>query len=821
MPTYLLDRGPGVGAFLTDLRLGIRALANRPASSAIAIVAFGLGIGLCATMFSIIFGIYFRGIGVPDADRLRLIFRTNPSEDIERMGVDQHDFYDWREQQQSFAGIAGFSTGTINVSGSSGDPERFDGAFVSANLFEILQTPPVLGSGFREGDDSPGAPLTALIGYGVWTSRYESDPAIIGQTIKVNGEQATILGVMPDGFRFPMDEEIWIPRRDVRGENPNRGDGPWFQVVGRLKDGVTTDQAGLDLSLVAQRLEREYPESNQGIGVVFANFVDVAIGDEAIPIFAAMQIATIFVLLIACANVANLLLARAALRTKEAAVRTALGGNKLRVALPLFSEAAALSIGGAVLGIAIAFVGVGLFDRATTGLGKPYYMVFAVDLPILGFVIAVTVLTAFASGILPSVQTARADVNSVLKDESRGSSSFRSSKVSKLLVIGEVALSCALLVGAGLMTKTITKLNNYQFSFETERVFTARVGIFETDYPTPDDRKRFWADLKQRLETMPGIESAALTNMLPASCCSRRRFAIEGETYATDQEHPRVNTASVSADFFRTFDVAVLRGRDFSLADDVDAAGVVLVNQRFAERFFPGQDPLGRRVREGTSESAEEWRTIVGIVPNMKMESFDSEETDPAGYYVPLAQRDLSFVSIALRVRGGPPLAVTPDVRAAVRGIDSDLPLYWVRDMPEVIRQETWVYSVFGTLFIVFGIAALFLASVGLYGVLSFSVSRRIQEMGLRMALGAKAKDVVRLVVREGAVQLGVGLALGLGLALAVTRVVALLMYDVEPHDPTVFGATVVTILLVGILASLVPALRATRVDPMVALRYE
>ncbi len=811
-----------MGAFLRDFKLGLRALLKKPASSAIAILAFGLGIGLCATMFSIIYGIYFRGIGVPEADRLTLIFRNNPSEDVDRMWVDQYDFYDWREQQQSFVALAGFSTGTVNLSGTD-QPERFDGAFVTANLFDVLQVAPVLGSSFREGDDATGAPLTALIGYDVWVYRYDSDPAVIGRTVRVNGEQATILGVMPDGFRFPQEEDIWIPRRDVRGENPERGDGPQSKVIGRLKDGATFDQAALDMSLVAQRLAREYPESNEGVGVVFADFVEDAIGDEAAPMLLAMQIATVFVLLIACANVANLLLARAALSTKEAAVRTALGASKLRAALPLFSEAAVLSVGGAILGITIAFVGVALFDRATTGIGKPYFMEFAVDLPILGFVVAVTALTALASGAVPAIQTARTDVNLILKDESRGSSSFRAGKISKILIIGEVALSCALLVGAGLMIKSITKLNNYQFDFDTERIFTARVGIFEANYPTPEERARFFRDLKERLETVPGARSVALTDMLPAACCNRSRFAIEGETYATDQDYPRANVASISTDFFETFGVGVLTGRDFSLMDDAAAAGVALVNQRFAERFFPGENPVGRRISEGSSDNSEErdWRTIVGIVPNMQMEGFDTDENDPAGYYLPLAQRDRRFVSIALQVAGGPPLGITAEVRAAVRAVDSDLPIYWVRDMPEVIHQETWFYNVFGTLFIVFGAAALVLASVGLYGVLAFSVSRRIQEMGLRMALGAKANDVIHLVVREGAIQLGIGLTLGLALAFAVSRALALVMFDVEPRDPAVFGAVLLTIVFVGLIASLIPALRATRVDPIVALRYE
>ncbi|MFC1640107.1 FtsX-like permease family protein, partial [Gemmatimonadota bacterium] len=383
------------------------------------------------------------------------------------------------------------------------------------------------------------------------------------------------------------------------------------------------------------------------------------------------------------------------------------------------------------------------------------------------------------------------------------------------------AMSCALLVGAGLMAKSITKLNNHEFLFDTEKIFSARLGIFESAYPTLEDEHGFFRDLKERLEAIPGAQSVALTDMLPASCCNRSRFALEGETYQEDQDYPLANTAAISTEFFSTFGVEVLRGRDLSLADDADAPTIVLVNQGFAERFFPGADPIGRRIREGTSESQEEWMTIVGVVPNMQMQGFDPDRSDPAGYYVPLAQRDRRFVSIAIQVAGGPPLNIAQDVRAAVRAVDRDLPIYWIRDMPEVIHQETWIYGFFGSLFIAFGIAALFLASVGLYGVLAFSVSRRLQEMGLRMALGAKARDVIQLVVREGAVQLGIGLTLGLTLAFGVSRVVAMIMFEVEPRDPAVFVTIVITIVVVGLLASLIPALRATRVDPGVALRYD
>jgi len=805
---------------LRDLTFAVRSLRRRPGSSVLAVLAFGLGIGLCTTMFSIVYGVYFRGIGVPEADRLTVIYRTNPAEGISRMGVDQHDFADWRAQQHAFEGLAGFSTGTVNVSGTEG-PERFDGAFVSANLFDILRVRPVVGGAFRPGDDGPGAPLTAVIAYNVWQTRYRGATDIVGRTIKVNGEAATILGVMPEGFHFPEEEDIWIPQRDVRGANPHRGDGPSFSVIGRLRDEVTLDAAALDLAVVTRRLAEAYPESNAGIEAAFTTFVEDSIGSEPMPLFAAMQVATIFVLLIACANVANLLLARATVRTREAAIRAAVGASRFRVAMPFFAEAVVLSGLGAVVGLGLARIGVTLFDRATTGVGRPYFMEFPIDLPVLTFVIAATVLTAVVSGLAPSLQIARTDVNGLLKDESRGTSSGRAGRISRLLVIGQVGLSCALLVGAGLMIKSISNLRNYDYKFDPAQIFTARVGLFENDYPTVETRQRFFRDLEDRLVTLPGVSRAALADALPVSGSNRGRLAIEGQSYVNDQDYPLARFAAIEGDFFQAFGLDVLRGRGFTRQDDGDALPVALVNERFADRFFPGEEPIGRRFRPGASKSEAPWLTIVGVVPNLSMNGLDAQPGDSAGYYVPLAQTDRRFVSLIIRVAGGPPLAVAPQVRRTVASLDPDLPIYWVQDMPQVIHHATWFYHVFGTLFVVFGAAALFLASVGLYGVLTFSVSRRIQEMGIRMALGASSRSVLGLIMREGALQVGIGLVFGLLLAFGVANVVQLVMFNVQGRDPGVFAAIAGVILLVGLLASAVPARRATRVDPMVALRYE
>ncbi len=809
-----------MAALLKDLRFGARALGKKPGSSALSIIAFALGIGLTTTMFSLVYGVFVRGLGVPEADRLLLVYENNPSENRDRISVSQHDFFDWRETQESFEGLAYFSSGTVNLSGTEG-PERFSGAFVAANVFDLLRVQPIVGSTFREGDGLAGAPITVVLGHETWETRYDSDPGVAGQAVKVNGEQANILGVMPKGFRFPENQELWVVRRDQRAQNPTRGTGPSAQVFGRLKDGVTVEQARLEFAMIAQRLAREYPESNEGVGTEFMTFVEKDTNPELKAVFGTMQVATIFVLFIACANVANLLLARAVMRTKEAALRSALGASRLRVMMPVFSEAVMLSLAGAVLGIGIAYLGVGLFDGATADVGKPYYMEFAVDVPILAFVVAVTALTAVLAGAAPAFQISRTDVSSVLKDEARGSSGFHAGKLSKVLVVGEIALSCALLVGAGLMTKSIVQLRNYEFAFATEDVFTARVGLPVTDYPDRESRGRFFTELEQSLEAIPGAQSVALTTNLPGLGGGGQRFAIEGETYETDQDYPDARVASITPNFFQTFDVNIVRGRGFTQQDDADALEVIIVNQRFAERYFEGRDPIGRRIREGTSSSEAGWKTIVGIAPNLQIGQLSNNQADSAGYYVPVAQRNLRSISLAVRTRGASPLTITPDVRRAVRTVDPDLPIYNVLSMEGAIKRATWFYNVFGTLFIVFGAAALFMASVGLYAVLAFSVSRRTQEMGIRMALGASAGNVIRLVLRQGLIQLGVGLTIGLGMAFGLSSIVAILMFDVQPRDPTVFGAIVAVIALVGLLASFVPARRATRVHPVEALRYE
>lgn len=809
-----------MGTILKDLKFGARSLMRMPGSAAISVVVLAIGIGLCTFMFSLVYGVYFRGLDLPEADQVLVLFQTDFENDQNQLAVPIQDLADWREAQTSFEGLSGTYGGTVNVSGVE-EPIRFGGAFVSANLFDILRVQPVIGRGFEEGDDDPDAPLNVVLGYEAWQEQFAGDRSVVGRDVRVNGEPSTILGVMPEGFAFPHDAQVWVPFRDDPLATPRR-QGRRATVYGRLNDGVTKERATTEITGIARQLELEYPEENEGLGAAVLTPVEANMDPQINMVFAAMMFAVICVLLVACANVASLLLARATMRTKEAGVRIAMGGSRLRVMTPFLAEALVLASAGAAIGIGIAHVCVNWFDAATAE-SRPWFMEFQVDLPILAFVVGVTVLTALVAGILPAVQMSRTDVSSVLKDESRGSSGLKMGRVSRILVTAEVALSFALLVGAGLMTKSMIQVGNAEYPFETERLFTARVGVFQTDYPDRESRQQLWSDLASELANLSEVSAVALTTNLPYDGSNSRRIAIEGVEYPELNDHPVVASSTVTPGFFAALGTSVTSGRDFVEQDDLESELVVIVNQPMVDGFFDGRDPIGLRFREGASDSLP-MQTIVGVVPDLHMQNGQPPGTpgyQPAGYYRPLRQTDASFLSIAAVPRGENALSITADVRGAVRRIDPDMPIYEIMTELEVVEAQIWFYRAFGTVFVVFGLAALFMASVGLYGVLSFAVSRRTQEMGIRMALGAGAPDVIRLVARQGASQLAFGLGIGMVLALGVTRVVAILMYNVDPQDPWVFGGVFAIIISVGMVASVFPARRATSVDPVEALRSD
>ena len=803
---------------LKDIRFGFRMLIKSPGLSFVAVVALTLGIGLTTTMFSIVYGAILRGLPYEDSEQLMHLERSNLAEGIESMEVTIHDFVDWHEQQNAFHDLSAFYMGTVNLSGPEGQPERYNGAYMMAGAFGQLGVQPILGRAFAEEENTVGAPHVIILGHRIWEDRYGADSNIVGQTVRANGETMTVIGVMPQGFEFPVRQDMWFPLR----MNPleiERGTGRTLEVFGRLKDGVSLDEARTEFAGIAQRIALEYPETNEGVSSVIKPYADEFIGDEARVLLFTMLGAVFGVLLIACANVANLLMARAAIRTKEVAIRTALGANRYRVIFQLMAEALALSVVGAVLGLGVAYIGVELFNNALTAdIGVPSWIDIKIDPGVLAFVLAITLLASLASGAFPAIQASGADVNAILKDESRGSSSLRMGKLTRSLVVVQMAFSCALLVAAGLMIKSVMQLKTSDFGFDPENLFTASVGLFESDYPDRESRQRLFDDLVQRLEGRAGIQAVALTSNLPTSGSGRWWFGVEGEEYATERDFPITRRVVITPGFFDTFEAPLLQGRNFTVQDQQGALSVVIVNASFTRRFFPTGDAMGKRVRLGRFDSEREWMTIVGVVPDLWMADLD--DTDHAGIYVPLTQTDASFMTITLRTAAAP-LSFTSMVRAEVIALDPNLPIFNVNPMTEVIATNGWFYGVFGVLFMAFGFAALFMATIGMYGVMSFSVTRRTQEMGLRMALGAQGRDVLRLIFRQGLLQIGLGVVLGSGLALLLGRGMTVVLFNVEPSDPAILGGIVLTLVVTGLLACFAPARRATRVDPMVALRYE
>jgi predicted permease len=567
---------------------------------------------------------------------------------------------------------------------------------------------------------------------------------------------------------------------------------------------------------IAERLAAAYPETNEGIGAVVKPYTLEFIGEEAVALLYTMLVAVLGVLLIACANVANLLLARTALRSREVAVRTTLGAGRLRVVLGVLAEALVLAAAGAVLGLGLAVAGLALFTRALEPTQPPYWLEFGIDLRVGGFVVAATLLATLLSGLLPALQASGARVAEVLKDESRGGSSFRLGRLARALVVAEIALACGLLVATGLMVKSVVHLRTTDYGFPVEGVFTARIGLFESDYPAAEERVRFFERLQADLEGQPGVRAVGLTSALPILGTGRSRFAVAGQAYERDQDLPVARNVTVSPGLFETFEVRPLDGRLFSRFDRRDAQPVAIVNRPFAERHFPGESAVGQRIRLGALDSAEPWRTVVGVVPDMALGG--PEDEDPEGIYLPLAQGEPSFISVAARTEGDP-MALAPAVREAVSGLDPYLPIYFVQTLEQAIRREMWFVDVFGAIFAIFGLAGLVLAVVGLYGVMAFSVQRRTQEVGIRMALGADGRRIFALLVRQGAVQLALGTAAGVGLALALARGIRILLYRVEPWDPAIFAAIVAVILVTGLAATLLPARRAVAVHPAEALR--
>lgn len=803
-----------MAAFLHSLRFAVRLFGKQPGFTAVVVFTFALGIGLTGAMYCLVHGAV-RDLPFPEAGRLIHLEQRLPAQNDRGIEVPPHDFLDWRQRQTSFEGLAAFHRGTADLASPGQPPERFRAAFLTADVLRLLRVAPQLGRSFVAGEDSPGAAPVVLLGDELWRHRFGGEAKVLGQTLYVNGAPATVVGILPPGFRFPVHEDVWLPLRLDPGRL-RRGEGQPLEVFGRLRDGVSLAQAQEEMNAIARHLASEHPRTNAGVGANLKPYAEEFVQAPVRALLWTMLGAVFGVLLLACINDANLLLARTVLRSQEIAVRAALGAGRRRIAFQVLTETLLTAVAGSLAGLALAAAGVKVFRDAVAPTDPPFWVRFEIDPQVVAFVAGLAVLAALVAGWVPALQASGQRMQEVLKDESRGASSFRLGRLVEVLVIGQIAVTFALLVAAGLMIRTIVNLRTVDYGFSPDAILTARVILPPSSYPAAAERRRFFAELERRLSALPGAEAAALASQLPALSAGTIRFAVEHHDYGRDSELPTARLAVVSPGFLEALRVRPRQGRSIGPEDRYEGLAVAMVNERFAERFFPGESPLGRRIRLGPRERPEPMRTVVGVIPNVSPGGF--EQPDAAAIYIPLAQSDASSMSVLLRARNAP-LPLVDAMRREVRKLDATLAIDPVALFADVIRGATWYYGVFGILFLIFGGAALFLAAVGLAGVISFAVSRRTHEIGVRRALGAQTADIRRLVLRRTGVQLAAGLLLGLGLALLLSRMMSFILFAVDPWDPAVFLAVGLALPAVCLAACWPPLRRAVRIDPAAALR--
>jgi predicted permease len=806
-----------------NLKYAVRMLVKEPWFTLVAALALALGIGVNSTVFTFVNAVLIRGLPFANPDEIVHVNGRNTA-DGGMMPISYPDFIDIRAQSKSFAGLAAYQGMTMNISDGGHAPERAQGVRLSANAFSVLGERPIRGRDFRAGEDLKGAEPVALLGYGLWKTRYGSDPGIVGRTIKINEVAHTVIGIMADGNRFPNNADLWtalIPEGDFEKRQMRR-----VMLFGRLVPGTTVKQAQTELSGIAKQLEQQYPDTNKAVGAEVMTFNDRFNGGPIRVVFLAMMGAVGFVLLIACANVANLLLARSARRSREIALRIALGASRARVIRQLLVESTLLAFLGGLIGLGLSLIGVKLFDMAVADVGKPYWIKFTMDATVFAFLVAICFATGIIFGLVPALQVSKTNLNDILKESGRGNAGGRRARwLASTMVVAELTLTIVLLTGAGLMIRSFLKLYSMDIGVDLSHMLTMRMTLADKKYPTPEQRRVFYEAMLSRLAAIPGVASASIASAPPASGVQTQPFEIEGRPPADPKKLPLVTVMQVSEGYFDVLDVKTRAGRVLREADGNKGSESVVINARFAAQHFPGEDPLGKRLRLKVDErmnavsSEQPWLTVVGVVPNVRQRSVQDVDPDAIAY---TSYRLQPTLGTAILIRShSDPTALVPAVRKAVQDVDPDQPVFGVQTMEQALAQNRWPYRVFGTLFTIFAVIALVLSAVGIYAVTAYSVTQRTQEIGVRMALGARASQVSWLILRQGLMQLAIGLTLGTAGALAAGPVLRALLVQIEPRDPATLGAIAVVFTVVTVVACLIPARRATRLDPLAALRVE
>ncbi len=801
-----------------DVRYGLGMLTRNPGFTCIAVLTLALGIGANTAIFSVVNGVLWSSMPYPQPEQLAMVWCDNRRQGIPDDITSYPNFVDWRDRNKTFQGMAGVTSENFNLTGG-GQPEEISAASVSINFFQLIGVNPALGRVFSAEEEQPGRDRIVILSHRLWQRRFGGDPGILNKTVLLSGEPHVVVGIMAPGFQFPENTEMWRPLAPDERMRAARG-AFWLPVVGRLKPGVTRAQAQADLDVIANQIEQQYPNM-VGYGVNVVLVLEQAVGSirrSLLILFGAV----LCVLLIACANVANLLLARAAVRQREVAVRAALGAGRWRIVRQLLTESMLLAVVGGALGVLLAWWGLRLLvDLSPANI--PRLENIRLDGRVLWFTLILSVLTGLIFGLAPALQTTHLNLSETLKEGGRtgvgGAGGRRAQRIRGVFIVVEVALTLALLVGAGLLVRSFWRLQQVNPGFRADRLLTLRLSLSGPNYTEGVHAVSFFERLQERLATLPGVVSASATSgiMLP-KLANSAGFTIENKPQDPSELGLELPFDIVQPNYFETMGVQLLRGRTFTAQDTRDTPRVAIVNETFVKRYFPNEDPVGKRFTFGGVGPNTRWITIVGVVRDTKRQGVDQPVRIES--WMPLAQRPSGSMEVVLRTTGDP-LALGRTVREAVWSLDRDMPIPIIQSMEQILSERVAQRRLNMLLLGLFALVALILSAIGIYGVMSYAVTQRTHEIGIRMALGAQASDVLRMVVWRGMSLALIGVALGLAAALALTRVLKTLLFEVSATDPATFALVALLLLFVALLACWIPARRATKVDPLIALRHE
>ena len=805
-------------AFIEELKAAVTGLGRAPGFTALAAGVLGLGLGAVIFMYGVADTLMMKPAPYPHADRIYTIatIAGQAPDDYDQTMLPA-DYLKIREASTQFAAMGGTYVGTTYLTGD-GQAERYDGAFADGHIFEVTGVAPELGRTILPRDTIEGATPVVVLSHDLWTERFGGDPSVIGKTVRVNGKSSEVIGVMPKGYSFPSRAMLWVANQQDATRVP-RLDGVDVQVFGLLKEGGSADIAQQELAPVAAAIKSEVGQTTFNGHFEVIPAAAGFIGGDGRVLIMTLLIAVGFVLLIACANVSNLLLARSAYRVRETTVRSALGASRGRLVLHMLAEGFVISAIATFIGLLLASVALDGMQLTVSKLleDSPTWWKFAIDYRVAAVAVGAALVSTLIAGLPAAIRASRPSLDSLLRDGGRMGTGLAIGRIAWGLVVVEVALACLLLGVSALMTKSVLYATSSDLGVKTDDIMTARVGLTNGTYMEEADQVRFWENLVRRIQSEPGIRAAAVTDALPGHGASDGPMSVEGRSYGDDSKKPFVNVVSVSPSYFDTFRIKPVQGRLFDSRDSLDTMPVAVINEFMAKSMFRGESPLGKRVKFDIAKEGDDWLTIIGVVPDVMMDE-DGEMDE--GIYTSVLQKPQRFMSIAVRGEGDP-RSLIGGVRTALRQTDPDLALYWLRTFEESRLVKTAGFRIIGAMFAVFACVALVLAAAGLFGVLAFHVGQRTREIGVRRALGAGDGRILRMVMRASGLQILIGVAIGMTLLPLMGRGLGDVLGQVSPYDPGIYATVIALMIVVAIAATLTPTRRALKVDPAAALRYE